>query len=523
MSGVAATEPEPRSGRRIGNLSRLHQPGDLSAAVVGSGPNGLSAAIALRAAGVDVTLFEARETLGGGVRSEEGPLPGFRRDVCSSVYPLGMASPVFGAMDLGRFGLEWAAPPIPFAHPLDDGSAVVPVTDQDSQDGVGRDSAAWQAAVGSVSDHWERIAASLLGPLRVPRPDVKVLRFGLRAIRSSHGLCRSLFQTERVRALFSGAAAHTAVPLHRPATAAAGLVLAGLAEATGWPFARGGAESITQSLAALASGLGVKIRTGMSIEHGSQLEPYDIRILDTGPRRAVQLAAGPGLDGAVAGSLERYRYGPGVCKVDYALSEPVPWRAASAGQAGTLHLGGTRREISAALDQVWSGKPVSAPYVLVGQPSVADSSRAPVGSHALWAYCHVPPGWAGDATPSIESQIERFAPGFRDTVLARRVTRAREWETYNPNWIGGDINGGVQDLGQLWNRPAGWLDPYCLRVPDLFLCSSSTPPGGGVHGLCGWHAARSALHRNCGLDFTLADLRAACTHADGSGPACAVR
>ena len=490
-------------------MPRSRQPEDLSAAVVGSGPNGLSAAISLRAAGVDVTLFEARETLGGGVRSAEGPLPGFRRDVCSSVYPLGMASPVFGAMDLDRFGLEWVSPPIPFAHPLDDGLAVVPDADQDSPDSAGADAAAWQAAVGTVSNHWECIADNLLGPLRVPRPDARVMRFGLRALRSSHGLCRNLFRTERMRALFSGVAAHTAVPLHRPATAAAGLVLAGLAETTGWPFARGGAEFITHALASLAAAMGVKIRRGTAVAHGSQLEPYDLHMLDTGPRQVVRLL-GPELNPGVARNLQRYRYGPGVCKVDYALSEPAPWCADAASKAGTLHLGGSRMEISTALDQVWSGNPAPAPFVLVGQPSVADSSRAPAGRHALWAYCHVPPGWDGDASPAIESQIERFAPGFRDTVLARRVTRASQWEAYNPNWIGGDINGGVQDLGQLWRRPAGWLDPYCLRAPDLYLCSSSTPPGGGVHGLCGWHAARSALRRNCGLDFTLADLRSAC-------------
>ena len=448
--------------------------------------------------------------LGGGVRSEAGPLSGFRRDICSSVYPLGRASPVFGAMDLGRFGLAWAKPPIPFAHPLDDGSAVVPVADQDNPDGVGRDAAAWHAAVGSVSGHWARIADDVLGPLRLPGPDARVLRFGLRALRASDGLCRSLFRTERVRALFSGAAAHTAVPLHRPATAAAGLVLAGLAESTGWPFARGGAGTITQALAVLASGMGVRIRTGTAVEHWSQLKGYDLRMFDTGPRLVARLV-GPALKAAVARRLARYRYGPGVCKVDYALSEPVPWRADAARQAGTLHLGGTRQEIAAALEQVWSGKPSPAPFVLVGQPSVADSSRAPAGMHALWAYCHVPPGWAGDASPAIECQIERFAPGFRETILARKVMLASEWEAYNPNWIDGDINGGVQDLGQLWRRPAGWLDPYCLRPPDLFLCSSSTPPGGGVHGFCGWHAARSALRRNCGLDFTLADLRAACT------------
>ena len=266
-------------------MPRSRQPEDLSAAVVGSGPNGLSAAISLRAAGVDVTLFEARETLGGGVRSAEGPLPGFRRDVCSSVYPLGMASPVFGAMDLDRFGLEWVSPPIPFAHPLDDGLAVVPDADQDSPDSAGADAAAWQAAVGTVSNHWECIADNLLGPLRVPRPDARVMRFGLRALRSSHGLCRNLFRTERMRALFSGVAAHTAVPLHRPATAAAGLVLAGLAETTGWPFARGGAEFITHALASLAAAMGVKIRIGTVVAHGSQLEPYDLHMLDTGPDR----------------------------------------------------------------------------------------------------------------------------------------------------------------------------------------------------------------------------------------------
>ena len=479
---------------------RCRQPADLSAAVVGSGPNGLTAAIALRKAGMDVTLFEARTTLGGGVRSEEGPLPGFRRDICSSVYPVGMASPVFRALNLERFGLAWSVPPIPFAHPLDDGSAVVPGSDPEY--GLGRDAAAWQTAVDSVSDHWEHIARHFLGPLRVPPPDIRLWRFGLRALRSADGLCHALFRTERGRALFAGAAAHAALPLHRPATAGAGLVLAGLAKETGWPFARGGAQSIAQALATLADNLGVKIRRGTPIGDPLQLAAYDIRMLDTAPRRAGELA-GPGLPSAVAGRLARYRHGPAVCKVDYALCEPVPWRAAAARQAGTLHLGGTRREIAAALEQVWSGKPASAPFVLVGQPSVADSSRAPVGGHAVWAYCHVPAGRAGDAGPAIERQIERFAPGFRDAIMARRITTAGAWPAHNPNLVGGDILGGVQDWRWRCQPVGGISDAYCLRHPDLYLCSSATPPGSGVHGLCGWYAAQSAIRRNCGRNVTL--------------------
>ncbi len=490
--------------------NRRRSPRDLSAAVVGSGPNGLTAAIALRATDLDVTLFEAHASLGGGVRSEPGPRPGYLRDVCSSVYPLSMASPAFKAMDLHRFGLEWAVPPIAFAHPLADGSAVAPVTDPEAPEGLGPDAVAWQRGVEHKSDRLELIAEHFLGPLRLPPPHPGLLKFGLPALRSSNALCQSLFETERARALFAGAAAHAALPLDKPVVAGAGLVLASLAKAIGWPFAKWGTQAIAQALAALACKLGVKIATGTPITEAAQLRVYDIRMLDTSPRQALTLAGPEPLAKGVIERLHHNLQGPAVHKVDYALSEPIPWRATAARQAGTLHLGGTRAEIAAALDRVWAGKPAAQPFVLLGQPSVADPSRAPAGHHAAWAYCHVPPGWRGDAGPAIERQIERFAPGFGDTVLARRVTLGSTWAGYNANWVGGDILGGAQDWR--WHRQplGGWRDPWCLHDPDLYLCSAATPPGAGVHGLCGWHAARSALRRNRGITLTLEELRSVC-------------
>ena len=430
--------------------TRARRAEDLSAAVVGSGPNGLTAAIVLRAVGMAVTLFEQHPELGGGVRSEPGPLPGYLRDVCSSVYPLGMASPAFEAMQLERFGLAWAKPPIPFAHPLDDGSAVAPVTDPDVPEGLGADADAWQRRIDCVSDHRDRIAAHFLGPLRVPPPDPRLLKFGLLALQAGNRFCEANFRTDRARALFAGVAAHGALPLDRPATAGAGLVLAGLAKATGWPFAKGGARSLTRALARLAFNLGVKIAPSTPITEAAQLQAHDIRMLDTSPRQALQLAGPEPLTPAVIKRLSGYRYGPAVHKVDYALTEPIPWRSELAGRAGTLHLGGTRAQINLALNQVWAGTPASEPYVLLGQPSLADEARAPDGGHAVWAYCHVPNDWSGDATPALERQIERFAPGFRDTVLARRVTRGSAWAAYNPNWVGGDVLGGVLDRGIFW-------------------------------------------------------------------------
>ena len=489
---------------------RVRRPEDLSAAVVGSGPNGLMAAIALRAAGLAVTLFERRPDLGGGVRSEPGPHPGYLRDVCSSVFPLGRASPAFEALPLRQLGLEWAKPPLPFAHPLDDGSAVAPIADPDVAEGLGADSATWRRRIDFVSDHWEHIANRFLGPLRVPPPDPRLLRFGLLAMQSNDRFCQALLRTQRARDLFSGVAAHAALPFRHPASAGAGLVLAGLAKRTGWPFAKGGAQAITDALANLACLMGVEIVPGMAITEASQLDAYDVRMLDTDPRQALVLAGTGRLTMGVIKRLYRHRYGPAVCKVDFALDEPIPWRAPVVRRAGTVHLGGDQGEIATALGRVWRGEAAPKPYVLVGQPSVADPSRAPQDGHAAWAYCHVPPGWDGYAGPAIERQIERFAPGFGDTVVARRITLGCAWPGYNPNWVDGDVLGGVQDWR--WRRQpiGGWFDPYCLRDPDLYLCSAAVPPGAGVHGLCGWHAARSAIRRNCGWDFTLHELQAIC-------------
>ena len=461
--------------------------------IVGSGPNGLAAGVALAREGWSVLLLEAKETIGGGTRTAELTLPGFRHDVCSAVHPMAVGSPFFREIGLHE-SIDWLRPEVDLAHPLDDGTAGAVFRSLDeTEEGLGpEDGPAWRDLMAPLAEAWETLAPQLLAPLGVPRSPLRMARFGLAALRSAEGLARSRFRGERARALFAGIAAHGVLPLDRPVSAAAAMLLGAAAHAVGWPIPRGGAQTIADDLARRFQALGGTIETARPVRSLSDLPPSRAVLFDLTPRQLLAIA-GEALPVGYRKKLVDYRYGPGVFKVDWALSEPVPWTAEACRRAGTLHLGGTLDEIAAAEREVWDGRPAERPYVLVAQPTLLDPSRAPAGKHVAWAYCHVPNGSEEDRTEAIEAQMERFAPGFRDTVLARHTMSAPEMEAYNPNYVGGDINGGVQDLGQLFTRPVARVVPYSTPNERLWLCSSSTPPGGGVHGMCGYHAARAVL------------------------------
>ena len=468
---------------------------NIDAVVVGSGPNGLAAAITLAQAGLAVQLFEARATVGGGMRTQELTLPGFHHDVCSAIHPLGMGSPFFQQLPLAQYGLAWIQPDLPLAHPLDDGSAVeLHHSLFQTEAGLGRDGRNWQSVMAPLVAKWDQLAPMLLAPLPLPSSPLPLLRFGLFAPWSARRLSHLIFREERTKALFAGLAAHAIMPLEKPLTASFGLVLAILAHRVGWPLPRGGSQSIANALAAHLKTLGGQIHTGCPIDDLAELPPARITMLDVTPRQFLKLA-GNRLPTAYQQRLARYRYGPGVFKIDYALSEPIPWRAAACRRAGTVHVGGTLAEIAAAERQAWQGQHPERPFVLVAQQSLFDRTRAPGDQHTGWAYCHVPHASSTDMTRQIEAQIERFAPGFQDCILARALHGPAQLESYNPNYVGGDINGGVQDLRQLWTRPLLRFPPYATPIDHLYLCSSATPPGGGVHGMCGFHAARAALRK----------------------------
>ena len=464
------------------------------AVVVGSGPNGLAAAIALAQAGRRVQIVEAEETVGGGMRTAELTLPGFLHDVCSAVHPLGYSSPFFRSLPLHRHGLEWVQPDIPLAHPLDDGTAAALHRSlRDTAAGLGRDAAAYHALFAPFARRWEALAADLLGPpLRRPGYPLLLARFGLPAMRSAAGLARARFRDAPAAALFAGIAAHATVPLERPLTASFGLVLGAAGHAAGWPVARGGSGTIAAALESCARALGVSMVTGRRVRHTDDVPPAGAVLFDVTPRQLLRIA-GHRLPAWYRWQLARYRYGPGVFKVDYALDGPVPWTAAACRRAGTVHVGGTLEEIAATERTVAAGGHPERPFVLVAQQSIADPTRAPAGKHTLWAYCHVPNGSTEDMTGRIEAQIERFAPGFQARILARHVMTPAALERHNENYVGGDIGGGSSAGLQLILRPAAGLAPYRTPSPGIYLCSSSTPPGGGVHGMCGYWAARAAL------------------------------
>ncbi len=464
------------------------------AVVVGSGPNGLAAAITLAQAGRSVIVYEAEAQIGGGTRTAELTLPGYWHDVCSAIHPMGVAAPFFRNLNLEAHGLEWIFAPAQVAHPLDDGSAVMVYRsiDQTAQ-GLGDDRHAYRRLMAPLAGNWQKILDDLLGPLPLPpRHIIALSQFGLSAIQPAAMLARRTFKGVRARALFAGIAGHAIQPLDLISTAGVGLSLGMLAHATGWPLARGGSQAISHAMLNYLVALGGQVVTGCKVESLAQLPPARAVLLDTSPREMLKLA-GDQLPGGYRRALQRYRYGLGVFKVDYALDGPVPWEAKECLQAATVHLGGTLDEIERAERQVWDGKIVEKPYVLVTQQSLFDDTRAPRGRHTLWAYCHVPNGSTVDMTNAIENQIERFAPGFRDRILARHTYNTAQLEAYNANYIGGDIIGGVQDIRQLYFRPLVSVSPYRTPVEGLYLCSASTPPGGAVHGMCGYHAAKTAL------------------------------
>lgn len=469
------------------------------AIVVGAGPNGLAAAITLACAGKSVLVLEAKDTIGGGSRTEELTLPGFRHDICSAIHPLGVASPFFRSLPLRNFGLEWIFPEIALAHPLDDGSAVLLTRLEAGMiAGTEEDELAYRKLMRPLVDNWDSLLEDILGPLPFPpRHPFLLARFGWNAIRSAQHLAENRFRGERARAIFAGLAGHSMLPLERSPSASFGLVLGMLAHAVGWPIPRGGSQRIVDAMAAYLRSLGGEIRTGAQVNDLRELPRAGVVLLDVTPRQLLRIA-GERLSGSYRRKLERYRYGPGVFKVDYALDAPVPWKVRECRQAGTVHLGGTLDEIKDAERAVWRGEHPERPFVILAQQSLFDPERAPHGKHTVWAYCHVPSGSKVDMSGRIENQIERFAPGFKDLILARRTYTAADLEQYNPNYVGGDINGGVQDLRQLFTRPVIRLKPYATSIKGVYLCSSATPPGGGVHGMCGYHAAREALRREFG-------------------------
>ena len=466
------------------------------AIVIGSGPNGLAAAIEVARSGRSVLVREAESTLGGSVRSLELTLPGFVHDVCSAIHPLGKTSPFFRDVPLDRHGLEWVDPPAPLAHPLDDGTAVLLERSiEQTAAQLGEDAAAYRKLYEPYVRRWDRLEPVLLGPLvSRPRHPVAMARFGLRALRPARSVARGAFRGERARALFAGVAAHSVLPLEHPATASFALVLSVLGHSVGWPFARGGSQRLADALADHLRSLGGEIQTGAPVESLDEVAGARLVFCDTSPRELVRLA-GNRLPPRYRRSLERFRHGPAAFKLDWALDGPVPWTAAECGRAATVHLGGTLDEIAASESAAWRGGHAERPYVLLAQPSLFDDTRAPTGRHTIWAYCHVPNGSTVDMTDRIERQVERFAPGFRERVLERSVLPPAQLERHNRNLVGGDIAGGANNLRQLIARPALRPLPYSTPLGGVYLCSSSTPPGGGVHGMCGYLAAKAALRR----------------------------
>ena len=468
---------------------------EYDAIIVGSGPNGLAAAITLARAGCSVLVCEANATIGGGARSAELTLPGFVHDVCSAVHPLAAGSPFFKTLPLERIGLEWIQPDIPLAHPLDDGFAACLDRDVDlTADQLPGDSRAYRRLMKPLMRNWEKLSIEFLQPiLHVPRHPFVLARFGVPALCPATLLAKFIFKGEPARALFAGIAAHSFLPLEAPASSAFALVLGLAGHAVGWPIPRGGSQQISNGLAAYLRELGGKIEVNHRIENLRDLPKSRAILLDVSVWEFLRIA-GQEMPSRYRRRLESFRHAPGIFKIDYALSEAVPWKSEACRRAGTIHLGGGIDEIATAEREVVRGKTPERPFVLVAQQSLFDETRAPRGQHTLWAYCHVPFDCKLDMLERIESQIERFAPGFRDCILARHKMGAADLEKSNPNLAGGDINGGAANLTQLIARPVLSPAPYRTPLPGVYLCSASTPPGGGVHGMCGYHAARTALH-----------------------------
>lgn len=470
----------------------------LDAIVVGSGPNGLAAAIRLAEAGLSVKIYEASATIGGGMRTKELMRPGFHHDICSAIHPMAASSPYLKHLPLDEFGLEWITPEFPVAHPMDDETAVVMHHNiTQTMEELGVDGPSYRSLMEPIADNWDTLTADFLGPLRIPKHPINLALFGLKALQPA-SFFQKRFKGKRAKALFAGLAAHSILPLDAISTSAIGLVLGAAGHTVGWPLPKGGSQSIANAMAGYLKSLGGEIETNAEISSLNQLPSRRATLLDITPRQFIQIA-GDRLPGSYVNRLNKYRYGSGVFKVDYILNEQVPWSDPRCKRAGTIHLGGTFDEIAAGEAMMDSGKHAEKPYVLIAQQSNFDETRTPDDLHTLWAYCHVPNGSTRDMTSEIENQIERFAPGFKDTIEIRHTMNTDQFHEYNANYFGGDINGGRQDIWQLFTRPIHLVKPYATPAEGVYLCSSSTPPGGGVHGMCGYHAATLALRKEFGM------------------------
>jgi len=463
------------------------------AVVVGSGPNGLAAAITLQQRGLQVLVLEAKDTVGGGMRTAELTLPGFHHDVCSAVHPMGAASPFLRSLPLAEFGLEYIYPQVLAAHPFDDGSAGVLYPSLDATAaGLATDANAYRRLFGPLVKSWAQIDSHILGPiLKMPASPFHLAAFGLKSLQSGKRIA-SRFHTKEARGLWGGIVAHSMIPLEDLTSSAIGFVLTIAGHRSGWPIPKGGSQRIANALAGYFRSLGGIIRTDAEVRTLSDLPDTKVVLFDVSPKQLLTIC-GDRLSSFYRWQLKRHKYGMGVFKMDWALSEPVPFQSELARQAGTVHLGGTFEEVADGERQIWQGKHPNKPFVLFAQQSIFDSSRAPAGKHTGWAYCHVPNGSTKDMTQAITDQVERFAPGFRDTILATHAFNTTEMETYNPNYIGGDINGGVVNIAQLFNRPALRFSPYRTSARGVYICSASTPPGGGIHGMGGYYAAMQVL------------------------------
>jgi phytoene dehydrogenase-like protein len=476
-------------------MARAAHTFDTDVVVVGAGPNGLAAGATLARAGVRVLVVEAQATPGGGARTEALTLQGFLHDPCSTVHPLGRASPAFHALDLERYGLTWIDQPAPVAHVVDEDTVVtLERSVEDTAAGLAGDGAAYVRLLEPFVRRFADVMDMFLGPLRLPSAPSLFVRFGLQALRSMRGLAEARFRDARAPALLAGIAAHAMLPLNATASASFALILASAGHAVGWPIARGGSQAITAALVACLRRHGGELRCHTQVDRLDMLPRARAYLFDVTPRQLLRIA-GSALPAVYRSRLRRFRYGPGVFKMDWALRAPIPWRDPRCARSATVHLAGALADVAASEAAVHAGRVAEQPFVLLVQPSLFDDQRAPPGMHTAWAYCHVPNGSAVDMSERIEAQIERFAPGFKDTVLAVATRNAQEMERHNANYVGGDINGGRADIGQLFFRPVASVDPYATPLPGVFLCSSATPPGGGVHGMCGYWAAQSVLRR----------------------------